>query len=105
MSNEQEKTKTSTRRHRTDSAVKRQVKIAKQQGTLFNDEIIRQPHRLAKHHAMDCGDPGCILCGNPRRNKMLKTKDRLTMQERRMFQDTDATNDKHSNGLKPPELN
>lgn len=103
MSNDQSKVKNSTRRHRDETAIKKQVKIAKQQGMLFNDDIIKQPHRLAKHHAMDCGDPGCILCGNPRRNKMLKTKDRLTMQERRMFQDTEATNDKHSNGLPPEE--
>lgn len=103
MSNEQTKIKTSKRRHRDETAVKRQVKIAKQNGLGFNDEVIKEPHRLAKRHAMDCGDPGCILCGNPRRNKMFKTKDKLTMQERRMFQDTEATNDKHSNGLPPTE--
>ncbi len=103
MSNEANKMKNSTRRYRDEVAVKKQVKIAKQHGYQFNDKVIREPHRLAKHHVMDCGDPGCMLCGNPRRNKMLKTKDKLTAQERRMFQDADATNDKHSNGLPPAE--
>jgi hypothetical protein len=41
-----------------------------------------QPHRLAKKHAMDCGQPGCVICGNPRHNKFHKGKDRLTTQER-----------------------
>jgi hypothetical protein len=46
---------------------------------------------------MDCGNPQCPLCGNPRRiNKQ------LTAQEKRLFQDVDTPNDKHSNGL-PPE--
>jgi len=53
---------------------------------------------LAKHHAMDCGNPKCMLCGNPRRNAWFK-KERLTAQERRLFQDLDQQRDKHSNGL------
>lgn len=103
MSNDQSKIKTSTRRHRDETAVKKQVKIAKQHGLSFSDEVIKEPHRLVKRHAMDCGQPGCMLCGNRRHNKALKTKEKLTAQERRMFQDIDATNDKHSNGLPPKE--
>lgn len=99
MSNDQAKIKNSSRRHRDETAVKRQVRIAKQNGMGFHDEIVKEPHRLAKRHAMDCGDPGCMLCGNPRRNKMFKKKVQLTTQERRMMQDTDSPNDKHSNGL------
>ena len=26
-----------------------------------------QLHRYAKHHALDCGIPGCWACDNPRR--------------------------------------
>lgn len=103
MSNDQTKIKTSKRRYQDETAVKRQLKIAKQHGYEFKDKVIQEPHRLAKHHVMDCGDPGCILCGNPRRNKMFKTKDKLTAQERRMFQDADTPNDKHSNGLPPAD--
>jgi hypothetical protein len=100
MSSEQYKVKNSTRRHRDESAVKRQVKIAK---AYNHTKYLDEPHRLVKHHAMDCGTPGCILCGNRRHNKALKTKDQLTMQERRMFQDPDHRPDKHSNGLEPEE--
>ena len=103
MSHEQSKLKNSTRRYRDEVAVAKQVKIAKQHGMVHKDKVIQEPHRLNKHHAMDCGDPGCMLCGNPRHNKALKTKDRLTTQERRFLQDTDNTRDKHNNGFPPIE--
>lgn len=95
MSNETAKFINSRRRHKTDVAIARQVKIAKSHGT-FNQQNIKQPHRLAKHHAMDCGNPGCYLCGNPRKTH---GKDKLTAQEKRLFQDLDKQTDKHSNGL------
>lgn len=94
MSNDLAKYLNSRRRHKTDVAIARQVKIAKSHGT-FNQANIRQPHRLAKHHAMDCGNPKCYLCGNPRKTH----KDKLTPQEHRLFQDLEHTSDRHSNGL------
>jgi len=97
MSNETAKFLNSRRRHKTDIAVARQIKIAKQHGA--GDKITKQPHRLAKHHAMDCGNPKCSLCGNPRKTH----KDKLTAQEKRLFQDMEHINDKHSNGLLPED--
>lgn len=102
MSNDLAKYINSRRRHKTDVAIARQVKIAKEHGLTQKDRAIKQPHRMAKHHAMDCGQPGCALCGNPRRNAWFK-KQRLTTQERRLFQDLDHTTDKHSNGLTTKE--
>ena len=93
MSNESAKIKNSSRRHRDESAVNRQLKIAKAHGA-----PVDEPHRFAKHHALNCGDPKCSLCSNPR--KLFKE---LTPQEKRLFQDTDTIRDRHSNGLKPPE--
>ena len=98
MSNETSKFINSKRRYQTEVAVQKQVKIAKQNGFHSHDEIVKQPHRLAKHHAMDCGNPECPLCGNPR-----KTQKELTIQEKRIYQDADKVNDKHSNGLLPKE--
>lgn len=86
MSNEQTKIKVSKRRLKDDNAVRKQVKIAKAHGLKQDDLIKLEPHRYAKHHAMDCGNPGCVLCSNPRHNKMFKTKDKLTIQERKFFQ-------------------
>jgi hypothetical protein len=96
MANELAKYLNSRRRHKDEAAVKKQLKIAKQHN-LFADEnkVLKQPHRLAKHHAMDCGRPGCAMCGNPRHIH----KDSLTAQEKRLFQDTEKITDRHSNGL------
>ena len=99
MSNERAKFLNSRRRHKTDVAIARQVQIARQHGMSFSDRHIKEPHRHAKHHAMDCGNPGCMLCGNPRRNSWYK-KDRLTNQEKKLFQDLENVRDTHSNGLK-----
>ena len=98
MSNDTAKFLNSRRRHKNDVAIARQVKIAKSHGT-YNQANIKQPHRLVKHHAMDCGNPHCYLCGNPRKTH----KDKLTQQEKRLFQDLDHITDKHSNGLKPED--
>ena len=92
MANEFAKFKNSARRHKTDVSIARQVKIAKAHGA--GRKVLRQPHRLAKHHAMDCGNPACYLCGNPRKTH----KDRLTAQEKKLFQDLDSLNHHHSNG-------
>lgn len=78
MSNEQDKIKHGTRLQRAWNSIKRQLKIAKAHGN-----PVTEPHRLAKHHAMDCGQPHCNLCGNPRHNKTVKGKDKLTVQEKR----------------------
>jgi hypothetical protein len=98
MGNEQVKLKVSKRRLKDENAVRKQVKIAKAHGLTNKDKAVKEPHRLAKHHAMDCGQPGCVMCGNPR-----KTFKELTAQEKRMFQDIDTPNDKHSNGIPPAQ--
>jgi hypothetical protein len=89
MSDQNQKIKTSLRRHRDQTAVKRQVKIAKDLGAPILDA-----HRFDKRHAMNCGDPQCHMCGNPR--KFFKEP---TFQEKRLFQDSDQPHDRGSNGL------
>lgn len=97
MSHEQDKIKNSKRRQKDENAVKKQTKIAKQHNVAgYQSKVEQEPHRFHKHHAMDCGNPECYLCGNPRKTH----KDKLTQQEKRIFQDLDKVTDKHSNGLK-----
>jgi hypothetical protein len=98
MSNDLAKFINSKRRHKTDVAIARQVKIAKSHAT-YNQRNIKQKHRLAKRHAMDCGNPQCYLCGNPRKTH----KDKLTQQEKRLFQNVEVIRDTHSNGLTTKE--
>ena len=62
MSDEQDKFKHSKRLLKDENAIKKQTKIAKQYGS-----NVEEPHRFAKHHAMNCGDPNCVMCSNPRR--------------------------------------
>jgi hypothetical protein len=90
MSSSNDKLKHSKRLLKDDNAVKKQTKIAKAFGV-----PVEEPHKFAKHHAMNCGNPNCVMCGNPR-----KTFKELTQQEKRLFQDVDTPNDKRSNGLK-----
>jgi hypothetical protein len=99
MSKEEDKFKHSKRLLKDENAIAKQVKIAKEHGLTEKDKTIKEPHRLAKHHAMDCGNPDCYLCGNPRKTH----KDKLTAQEKRLFQDLDSVRDTHSNGLKNNE--
>jgi hypothetical protein len=94
MSTEEDKFKNSKRRLKDENAVKRQTKIAKAAGA-----DVSQPHKFAKRHAMNCGNPNCVMCMNPR-----KSFNELTTQEKRLFQDVDKMTDKHSNGIKTDEL-
>jgi hypothetical protein len=97
MSDEGSKMANSKRRYRDEVAIKRQLKILRS-NKHASDRMIqkdeRQPNRLSKHHAMDCGNPLCYICGNPRKTH----KDKLTQQEKRMYQDIDKPNNRHNNG-------
>lgn len=97
MSTEEDKFKHSKRLLKDENAIKKQTKIAKaHRASEYNPGEVQQPHRFNKRHAMDCGNPECYLCGNPRKTH----KDKLTQQEKRLFQDLDAVRDTHSNGIK-----
>lgn len=101
MSTEQDKFKNSRRRLKDENAVKKQAKIARQHHVNgYNSLDEREPHRMHKRHAMDCGNPECFLCGNPRKTH----KDKLTQQEKRLFQDLDRTTDRRSNGKRNDNL-
>lgn len=96
MSREEDKIKHSKRLQKDENAIKKQTKIAKQHRVAdYKSKVETEPHRLHKHHAMDCGNPECYLCGNPRRTH----KDKLTAQEKRQLQDLDHITDRHSNGV------
>lgn len=54
-----DRTKKAKRLQRTANAIKKQLRIAKAFGM---NHILKQPHRLAKHRALDCGNPECLVC-------------------------------------------
>jgi len=90
MSDPNDKFKHSKRLHQEETAIHKQQKIAKSHGA---PEHQYQGHRFAKHHAMNCGDPKCVMCSNPR-----KTFKEPTAQEKKLFQDIDKHRNTHSNG-------
>jgi hypothetical protein len=76
-----EDNKRGKRRSLTKNAIERQKRIAKQ-SVWHNKKLIEQPHRMAKHHAMDCGRTKCMVCGNPRRTMKQKT-----LQEKKFLEE------------------
>ena len=70
--------KKATRRSRTQVAIERQQRIAKCHGITHTKN---QPHRYAKMHSLNCGDPDCAMCGNPR-----KFYNERTIQERKFIE-------------------
>ena len=88
MSTEQDKFKNSKRRLKDENAVKKQTKIAKELGV-----PVKEPHKFAKHHAMDCGNPKCLICS---REKVFREP---TIQQKRFDQNIEDIRDKRSNGL------
>ena len=76
MSKEEDRIKHSKRLHKEECAVAKQVKIAKSHGM-----DVKEAHKFAKHHAMDCGNPECALCGNPRHIHKETTKQEQSFKQ------------------------
>lgn len=98
MSHVEDREKRYRRIQKNKNAVSKQMRIIKAYGGHSRYE--KEPHRLEKHHAMNCGDPKCSMCGNPR--KFFGDK---TAQELRLEQDVETVRDFHSNGLLVKEEN
>ena len=90
MSTEADKLKHSRRLLKDDNAINKQLKIAKSVGI---EKYIKEPNRLAKHHALDCGNPRCLLCHS------VKVFGHKTIHEQRFDQDVENPRVKRSNGL------
>jgi hypothetical protein len=93
MSTEEDKFKHSKRLLKDDNAINKQLKIAKEMGHMGHTKYVNEPHRLNKHHVLDCGNPKCIICHS---EKVFGEK---TIKERKFNQDVEHTTDKRSNGL------
>lgn len=47
--------------------IRRQAKLRKELLYLINPDAEFEDHRLHKRNALNCGNPKCIMCGNPRK--------------------------------------
>ena len=101
MEHELEKQKHSKRLQQKENHVKKQAKILKQYQSHNEpvNEMLKEPHRMAKVHALNCGNPKCVMCANPR-----KTFKELTIQEKRHFQELEVARLRHSNGTVVDEV-
>ena len=92
MSTEQDRFKKSKRLLKDDNAINKQLKIAKAHGS-SDDKNVKNPHRLVKQHAMDCGNPKCLICSRE------KVFGEPPIQQKRFDQNVEDIRDKRSNGL------
>ena len=82
MSDEESKLKHSNRIQKTKNNIRKQTKIAKSFGMEVNE-----PHKLAKHHVLDCGVPHCPLCSSPRKLTGKKTKQEQSFEQTEKWDD------------------
>jgi hypothetical protein len=82
MSNDEDKEKHSKRLHNDETALKRQLKIAK----AFKLPV-KIPHKLVKHHALNCGNPDCVMCMNPRKAFGEKTIQEQKFDQKKLHED------------------
>ena len=80
MSDELSKKQHSRRLQLDENAINKQVRIAKDYNMHQNSKwkYIEQPHRNHKKAILNCGDPKCYMCMNPR-----KANKEETIQERK----------------------
>jgi hypothetical protein len=81
MSDEESKEKHSKRIQNTENHIHRQEKIAKAHGM-----EVKEPHKFAKHHALDCGNPGCMLCSSPRKLFGEKTIQEKSFEQKKLHE-------------------
>jgi DNA repair exonuclease SbcCD ATPase subunit len=94
MSAQDFKTKHSQRRYQSECKQLEQQKIAKLHGIEDTSK-----HYYNKHHALDCGNPQCPVCGNPRRTH----KHTLTYQEQKFYQYIEDCDDNTSTSRDPKD--
>lgn len=70
MSDDTTKLKRSKRFLKDEAKAKRQFRIAKEYGLIDKN---KSPHYYEKKHAMNCGNPNCVMCANPRKTFGYKT--------------------------------
>ena len=78
MSSTHEKDKHGERIQQKQNKLTKTMKLAKEYGL---SHVLKQPHKYHKQSPLNCGDPKCVMCGNPR--KFFKEK---TIQEKRFEQ-------------------
>ncbi len=75
--------KRALRRYKDYIKAKKQVNLL----SVYNIEVVKPLGYYIKHNSLNCGNPKCSFCSNPRRNK--KVSKHLTIQELKFFEKFD----------------
>ena len=78
MSDQYAKDKHSKRLHADETHVRKRTKLIKE----VQHREVKEPHKLHKVTGMNCGNPHCVLCMNPR-----KSFGEMTIQEKKFYQE------------------
>ncbi len=76
-------TKRALRRYKNYIKAKKQIKLL----SIYKIEIVKPLGYYIKHNSLNCGNPKCYFCSNPRKNK--KISKHLTIQELKFFEKLD----------------
>lgn len=90
MSDSNIKEQRSKRLHKETTHIQKQLKIAKSRGVTETDKLALEPHRLSKHHAMDCGRPNCPLCSSPRKLYNEETKQEKSFKQKKLHDESEG---------------
>lgn len=90
MSDENIRNKRAKRIKHDFRSIEKQLKIAKTFNINVDDN---DKHRLAKLKVLNCGDPNCFLCSNPRKFNKGKNINELTVKERAFLETINWSDD------------
>ena len=79
MSDENTKSKHSKRIHNTNSVIAKRKKLVKSYGIPIDYSDCG--HKLAKRNGINCGDPKCFICMNPRKSFKQRTLKEIAFDE------------------------
>lgn len=95
MSDEVDKFRNSRRRHNDETKIQRQIDIAKAYHMHHDGKwkYIEQPHRNHKKAILNCGDPKCYMCMNPRRAMGEESMQERKHKQEKYYKDSNENSD------------
>lgn len=88
MSDSEARVKHSKRLYKDEVKIKKRAKTIKEMAAYFEGHSIsKQPHRLHKITGMNCGNPDCLLCANPRKTLHERTLQEQSFRQEKLWSD------------------
>ena len=66
--------------------IAKQTKIAQKYSYSTTNKRIIEPHRNHKTHSLNCGNPRCVFCSNPRKMFGEKTIQELSFYQKQLIE-------------------